>query len=127
MSASDYEWTSVGIVHTDDEHAVRGQGKGDCTSAVTVCRYSREADWEYIAKCASAAAPLPLVGNGDIFAWTDYDAHIQQIPELATTMIARGALIKPWIFTEVCPLSHGASINRYLGTSRENCNQYGWS
>lgn len=67
------------------------------------CRYSREADWTYIATCAKAASPLHLVGNGDIFAHTDYEAHLQQIPELAATMIARGALIKPWLFTEVLP------------------------
>ena len=64
-------------------------------------RYSRQADWGYIGKCVKAAQPLPLVGNGDIFAFTDYKEHTEASPRLATTMIARGAIIKPWIFTEV--------------------------
>lgn len=64
-------------------------------------RYSRLADWDYIKRCAEAAAPLPLVGNGDVFSFTDYEEHISACPQLATVMLARGALIKPWLFTEV--------------------------
>ena len=64
-------------------------------------RYSRLADWGYIGKCVEAAHPLPLVGNGDIFSFTDYKEHTEANPRLATTMIARGAIIKPWLFTEV--------------------------
>ena len=66
-----------------------------------VARYSRQADWGYIGKCVEAAHPLPLVGNGDIFSFTDYKEHMDANPRLATTMIARGAIIKPWLFTEV--------------------------
>lgn len=65
-------------------------------------RYSRLADWRYIERCAAAAAPsgLPLVGNGDVFSWRDYERHMSS-GRLATCMIGRGALIKPWVLTEI--------------------------
>jgi tRNA-dihydrouridine synthase len=64
-------------------------------------RYSKSADWEYIAACARATAgALPLVGNGDVVSHVDYYARLAAAPELATIMLARGALVKPWIFTE---------------------------
>lgn len=49
-------------------------------------------------QCAEAAPGLQLVGNGDVFAYTDYNEQMAS-GKLATCMIARGALIKPWIFT----------------------------
>jgi tRNA-dihydrouridine synthase 3 len=63
-------------------------------------RYSRVADWEYIGRCgaAAAAAGIPLVGNGDILAPSDWEAHMAT-GAVATCMIGRGALMKPWIFT----------------------------
>uniref|UniRef100_A0A1D2AA06 tRNA-dihydrouridine(47) synthase [NAD(P)(+)] n=2 Tax=Auxenochlorella protothecoides TaxID=3075 RepID=A0A1D2AA06_AUXPR len=66
-------------------------------------RYSRPADWPYIQNCAAATqAPLQLVGNGDILGWQDHYRHLEESGgRLATTYIARGALIKPWIFTEI--------------------------
>lgn len=32
---------------------------------------------------------LPLIGNGDVFSWTDYEAHVNGGSPIATTMIAR--------------------------------------
>ena len=66
-------------------------------------RYIKLADWEYINQCASSAKGLQLIGNGDIMSYTDYNEHMRACPDLATTMLARGALIKPWLFTEVLP------------------------
>jgi tRNA-dihydrouridine synthase 3 len=65
-------------------------------------RYSRLADWSYIERCADAAAPtgLPLIGNGDVFSYKDYERHMSS-GRLATCMIGRGALIKPWVLTEI--------------------------
>lgn len=65
-------------------------------------RYSRLADWRYIRRCAAVASPsgLPLVGNGDVFSFKDYERHMRD-GTLATCMIGRGALIKPWVLTEI--------------------------
>mmetsp|Transcript_5553 Transcript_5553/g.19100 ORF Transcript_5553/g.19100 Transcript_5553/m.19100 type:complete len:645 (-) Transcript_5553:85-2019(-) len=68
-------------------------------------RYSRLADWDYIERCAEAAPGLQLVGNGDVFNFNDYVEHMES-GRLATTMIARGALIKPWLFTEIKERRH---------------------
>ena len=69
---------------------------------VPMCRYSKVADWAYIRACAQATAgALPLIGNGDVVSFEDFHAHLEEAPELATIMLARGALVKPWIFTEV--------------------------
>jgi tRNA-dihydrouridine synthase 3 len=61
-------------------------------------RYRHPAEWGAIAEVA-AAVPVPVVGNGDLL----FPHEIEQA--LATTgcagvMVARGALIKPWIFRE---------------------------
>ena len=101
-------------------------------------RYTRSADWEYIASCASlvqklkaqsedvtdtihepdardqSASPnssgLPyFIGNGDILSHTDYNTHLAHA-NVSSCMIARGALIKPWIFEEI-------ATNQYLDKS----------
>ncbi|KAL3146827.1 hypothetical protein ABBQ38_014803 [Trebouxia sp. C0009 RCD-2024] len=64
-------------------------------------RYSRSADWGYITQCAQQTSSLPLIGNGDVFSWRDYREHVNDSSPVATTMIARGALMKPWIFQEI--------------------------
>ncbi|CAK9274552.1 unnamed protein product [Sphagnum jensenii] len=83
-------------------------------SAVTVHgrtrqqRYSKAADWDYVQQCVREVPDdLQLVGNGDIFSYTEYSKHIQACgSKLATCMIARGALVKPWIFTEIKEQRH---------------------
>ncbi|XP_059474686.1 tRNA-dihydrouridine(47) synthase [NAD(P)(+)]-like [Neocloeon triangulifer] len=64
-------------------------------------RYTKSADWEYIDECAGLAAPIPLFGNGDILSFEDYNAKRQLGKNISGVMIGRGALIKPWIFTEI--------------------------
>ncbi|ORY45235.1 FMN-linked oxidoreductase [Rhizoclosmatium globosum] len=79
-------------------------------------RYTKTANWEYIRHCAkiARASGIPLYGNGDVLGFEDYYA---QMPYVATrgdeddeeekgknvdgVMVGRGALIKPWIFTEI--------------------------
>lgn len=88
-------------------------------------RYTRLADWSYISECAAlinrlnketnaltdtAAEADPrnqpnggkvyFVGNGDCYSQQDYFEHIKHA-KVDSVMIARGALIKPWIFEEI--------------------------
>ncbi|CAH9125082.1 unnamed protein product [Cuscuta epithymum] len=70
-------------------------------------RYSKLADWGYIYQCAKRAPKsLQVFGNGDVFSYVDWNNHKSDCPELSTCMIARGALIKPWIFTEIKEQRH---------------------
>ncbi|KAJ9091265.1 hypothetical protein QFC19_009175 [Naganishia cerealis] len=72
-------------------------------------RYSKLANWAYIKECvdtlrASAAdsglpAP-PMFGNGDCFSAQQYYEEMEA-SGVDGIMVARGALIKPWIFTEI--------------------------
>jgi tRNA-dihydrouridine synthase 3 len=62
-------------------------------------RYRYPADWDAIAEVV-AAVSIPVVGNGDLL----YPHEIRQRftqSGCAAVMVARGALIKPWIFKEV--------------------------
>lgn len=64
-------------------------------------RYTRLADWEYIESCAKVADGCPVFGNGDIMSYEDYTQRREIAPTVQGVMIGRGALIKPWIFTEI--------------------------
>lgn len=62
-------------------------------------RYSKAADWDAIARLV-AERSIPIIGNGDIL--THYEAAWrQQQSGCASLMIGRGALIKPWLFSEL--------------------------
>ncbi|KAI1435547.1 hypothetical protein GGR50DRAFT_656330 [Xylaria sp. CBS 124048] len=90
-------------------------------------RYTKKANWEYIAECAAlvqsykdkkrdltdtAMEPdertqantsdgrIYFIGNGDCYSHVDYFTHIDNA-KVDSVMIARGAMIKPWIFEEI--------------------------
>jgi len=90
-------------------------------------RYTKNADWSYIAECAalvksynqkkdeltdtinepdartqanSLDGKMYFIGNGDCYSHVDYLDHIQNAG-VDSVMVARGALIKPWIFEEI--------------------------
>ncbi|KAF2966460.1 hypothetical protein GQX73_g7080 [Xylaria multiplex] len=90
-------------------------------------RYTKKANWEYIAECAAliqsyknkkhdltdtAMEPdastqantsddrMYFIGNGDCYSHVDYFDHIDNA-KVDSVMIARGAMIKPWIFEEI--------------------------
>jgi len=87
-------------------------------------RYTRSADWSYIAECASViesyrnekaaltdtvrapdardlpANPLYFCGNGDCYSHIDYQNAILN-SKVDSVMVGRGALIKPWLFEEI--------------------------
>ena len=61
-------------------------------------RYSKDADWDYIEECVKVSK-IPVIGVGDIFRYTDFEkAKSKGVNSVA---IARGALVKPWIFKEI--------------------------
>lgn len=61
-------------------------------------RYRFAADWNAIGEIA-AAVPVPVVGNGDLLFPHEIDRARAQAGCVGV-MVARGALIKPWIFGE---------------------------
>ncbi|CAB4055519.1 DUS3 [Lepeophtheirus salmonis] len=69
-------------------------------------RYTREANWGYIKECVNVAnKQIPIYGNGDIMDFESYN-HQKSISGVNGVMIARGALIKPWIFSEIKEQRH---------------------
>ncbi|KAK0384004.1 hypothetical protein NLU13_8093 [Sarocladium strictum] len=100
-------------------------------------RYTKTADWSYIAECAAlvksyneerdrltdtAAEPDPstlpnspdgrmyFLGNGDCYSHEEYYAHLAPETSIDAVMIGRGALVKPWLFEEI-------SAGQYLDKS----------
>ncbi|KAJ6616709.1 hypothetical protein B0H10DRAFT_2036019 [Mycena sp. CBHHK59/15] len=72
-------------------------------------RYTKLADWDYIKECVDAVRArevdedlprVPIFGGGDCFSSQDYWSCVEQ-SGVDGVMVARGALIKPWIFTEI--------------------------
>lgn len=80
-------------------------------------RYKHTADWHYIKQCTESLResirvnneerpdeewvhPVPIYGNGDVYSWQDYEAN-KALTGVDGQMLARGALVKPWLFTEI--------------------------
>jgi tRNA-dihydrouridine synthase 3 len=49
---------------------------------------------------------IPIIGNGDIFSYTDHEEKTARDGLSSTAMIGRGALIKPWLPTEIKERRH---------------------
>ncbi len=62
-------------------------------------RYRRDADWSVIGEVADAVT-IPVLGNGDILLPGDRARRLAET-NVSGVVIARGALIKPWIFREL--------------------------
>jgi tRNA-dihydrouridine synthase 3 len=62
-------------------------------------RYRRAADWDRIAEVAGAVG-VPVIGNGDIL-HAHEARHRLATSGCAAVMVARGALIKPWLFADI--------------------------
>lgn len=109
-------------------------GDGPCgVAAITLHgrsrqqRYTRQANWEYIAECSALVNRLKqkqaevtdtireadardmtasnnsmpyFCGNGDVYSHVDYFDAVNNA-NVDSAMIGRGALIKPWIFEEI--------------------------
>ncbi len=79
-------------------------------------RYRFAADWAAIGEVA-AAVGIPVVGNGDILFPEDVERS-RRISGVQPVMIARGALIKPWIFAEALGQAVDDSADARLGIYR---------
>ena len=79
-------------------------------------RYTRAADWDLIARLVRERS-IPIVGNGDVL--THYEARDRRAQSgCAAVMVARGALIKPWLFREI------AEDREWLPTATERVAVY---
>ena len=126
------------LIHGD--HGTLGtDASGSGPAAITLHgrsrqqRYTRSADWEYIAHCATIVerykergndladtikesdsrwqppnGKVYFIGNGDCYSHVDYNAALAD-SKVDAVMVARGALIKPWIFEEI---KHGQYLDK---------------
>mmetsp|Transcript_37104 Transcript_37104/g.115458 ORF Transcript_37104/g.115458 Transcript_37104/m.115458 type:complete len:343 (+) Transcript_37104:688-1716(+) len=69
-------------------------------------RYTKLADWDYMRECAQRrAGQTPFIGCGDVLSFEEADEHCRS-HGVDAIMIGRGALMKPWIFTELAERRH---------------------
>jgi len=84
-------------------------------------RYTKMADWDYVSKTAGTVN-IPVIGNGDVMNFEDYNLQRTR-SGLSGVMLARGALIKPWVFTEIKDQRHwDISAQERLDIYKEFCN-----
>jgi len=88
-------------------------------------RYRAAADWDTIGEIA-AAVPIPVIGNGDLLFPHEIEGARTR-SGCAAVMVARAALIKPWIFQEAiagyqpfAAVDRLAIYRRYAQLAREH-------
>jgi tRNA-dihydrouridine synthase len=59
-------------------------------------KFRRQGRWDLLARLV-AETTLPIVGNGDIRSWADYERRLEEAKP-AGIMIGREAVRRPWIF-----------------------------
>lgn len=80
-------------------------------------RYTKLANWDYIKDISEQLRSFEIeykenaenrdrhriqfVGNGDINNFEDWYHYQRELPAMDSIMVARGALLKPWIFEEI--------------------------
>lgn len=62
-------------------------------------RYSKTADWEKVREVKESVS-IPVIGNGDVLTWFEGEDK-KNLSSVDSILLARGALIKPWIFKEL--------------------------
>eukprot|EP00440_Ansanella_granifera_P071013 gb/GFBE01077070.1/.p1 GENE.gb/GFBE01077070.1/~~gb/GFBE01077070.1/.p1 ORF type:complete len:649 (+),score=167.63 gb/GFBE01077070.1/:1-1947(+) len=69
-------------------------------------RYTKLADWDYIKECGTRRKrQTPFIGCGDAMNWEEVEEHCSS-HGVDSVMVGRGALIKPWLFTEIKEKRH---------------------
>lgn len=130
------------LVHGGPDHAAAAaveNGGASGVAAITLHgrsrqqRYTKTADWSYIAACAAvverhrartdalsdtvrepdprtqpAAGQVYFLGNGDIYSPGAYRTALAA-SGVSSIMLGRGALIKPWLFEEI---SQGRAVDK---------------
>jgi tRNA-dihydrouridine synthase 3 len=89
-------------------------------------RYARAADYGLVAEIA-AERSIPVFANGDLLTWYEVEDKVSGTP-IAGVMLARGALIKPWLFAEILERRERAPdaaerlaiLHRFAGHLREH-------
>lgn len=89
-------------------------------------RYTRAADWDLV-KQLVAERSIPIVGNGDLLTWHEAKDRMAE-SGCAAVMLARGVLIKPWLFEECLaertwlptPEERVAVYARFVGYCKEH-------
>lgn len=110
--------TGVRDGHPTAKTLVQRAVKEGLVSAITLHgrsraqRYTKLANWDYIKQVAELVREERetneendlvkpwIIGNGDVYSWEDWYQHVDE-QKVDSVMVARGALIKPWIFEEV--------------------------
>ena len=94
-------WNDASLNYLDQARAaVEGGAKALFVHGRTRnARYRSAADWDTIAEIVSVV-PVPVIGNGDLLFPHEIEAARER-SGCAAVMVARAALIKPWIFREV--------------------------
>ncbi|CAO3599010.1 unnamed protein product [Absidia cylindrospora] len=87
-------------------------------------RYTKLADWKYIAELKKHTSTMKLYGNGDVLSYEDYNRHKQEAG-IDGVMIGRGALIKPWLFDEIKTQRHWDISSRERFDMLKNFCNYG--
>jgi tRNA-dihydrouridine synthase 3 len=123
----------LGFSEEDQNFLEVGKAAEDAgASAVTLhgrtreARYRRSADWGKVGELV-AALRIPVIGNGDLL-FPHEIAEARRHSGCAAVMIARGALIKPWIFREAStgvyedldPAARMEIYARYVTLAREH-------
>ncbi len=62
-------------------------------------RYSKAADWQIMSEIQKERH-IPIIGNGDIIFYEEAKYH-RTHHHISSLMLGRGALIKPWLFSEI--------------------------
>lgn len=69
-------------------------------------RYTKLADWNYVNECSLRRTKrTPLIACGDVLSWEEAEEHCK-MHGVDSIMLGRGALIKPWLFTEIAEQRH---------------------
>jgi tRNA-dihydrouridine synthase len=79
------------------------------------------ADWDSIKQIKSHFPHFPIIGNGDILSYADFDEH-QRLSGVDSTMAGYGALLNPGIFSDT-PIPLETMLSDYITIARQHHNK----